>query len=70
MTTKQIMDRIVDFIQDLTAFHAELANELPNLRIVVDNTRAYSDVKKTPTGKFCFSRGRLWRLKTRKKTQA
>ena len=27
-------------------------------------------VKKTPTGKFCFSRGRLWRLKTRKKTQA
>ena len=40
------MDRIVDFIQDLTAFHAELANELPNLRIVVDNTRAYSDVKK------------------------
>ena len=70
MTTKQIMDRIVDFIQDLTAFHAELANELPNLRIVVDNTRAYSDVKKTPTGQYCISRKRLRRLRIRKKTQA
>lgn len=70
MTTKQFLDRLSGFIRELTEFYGELSQELPELRVVVDNTRAYSDVKKTPTGKFCFSRGRLWRLKTRKKTQA
>lgn len=47
MTTKEILDKVVFFIQELTQFHAELSQELPNLRIVVDNTRNYSDLKKT-----------------------
>lgn len=48
MTTLQLMDRILNFIQDLTVFHAELSGELPNLRVVVDNTRAFSELKKMP----------------------
>lgn len=70
MTTKQLLDRLSGFIGELTEFYGELAAELPNLRIVVDNTRAYSDVKKTPTEKYYFSRRQIRRLKTRKKAQA
>ena len=48
MTTQQIMDRLLSFIQELTAFYSELSQELPNLRVVVDNTRALSELKKMP----------------------
>ena len=48
MTTKEVMDRVLNFIQDLTAFYAELSEELPNLRVVVDNTRTLSELKKMP----------------------
>lgn len=48
MTTKETMDRVLHFIQELTQFYGELSQELPNLRIVVDNTRAFSEPKKTP----------------------
>lgn len=54
MTTKEVMDRILNFIQDLTAFYSELSEELPNLRIVVDNTRALSELKKMPKRLFPF----------------
>ncbi len=54
MTTKEIMDRVLNFIQELTQFYGELSQELPNLRIVVDNTRNYSDVKKTAARLFNF----------------
>lgn len=47
MTTQEILDRVLHLIQELTAFHSELSEELPNLRVVVDNAHAYSDVKKT-----------------------
>ena len=70
MTTKQFLDRLSGFIRELTEFYGELSQELPELRVVVDNTRAYSDVKKTPTELYCIFRERLRRLKTRKKVQA
>ena len=54
MTTKEILDRVLCFILELTQFHAELSQELPNLRIVVDNTRDYSDLKKTLARLFPF----------------
>lgn len=46
MTTKELLDRISGFIQELTAFYGELTQELPNLRVVVDNTRVFSELKK------------------------
>ena len=52
MNTKDILDKVLFFIQELTQFYGELSQELPDLRIVVDNSREYSDVKKTPTEKF------------------
>ena len=48
MTTKETMDRVLYFIQELTQFYGELSQELPNLRIVVDNTHVLSEPKKTP----------------------
>ena len=72
MTTEQILDRLAGIIRDITEFYGELSQELTNLRVVVDNTRVYSDVKKTPTERFYSFRGRLRRLnkeKTRKGKQ-
>lgn len=54
MTTKEMLDRVLNFIQELTQFHAELSLELPNLRVEVDNTRAFSELKKIPTRLFSF----------------
>ncbi|MDE6441885.1 MAG: hypothetical protein K2L12_03915 [Clostridia bacterium] len=46
MTTKDILDRLAGFIQALNLFYGELTQELPNLRVVVDNTRVFSELKK------------------------
>lgn len=50
MTTKEVQQRVFGFIQELTAFYAELSEELPEnfLRVVTDNTRAFSELKKMP----------------------
>ena len=48
MTTKDFMDRLAGFIRELTEFYGELSQELPDLRVVVDNTRAFSELKKMP----------------------
>lgn len=48
MYTKDILDRLLGFIQELTAFYSELSEELPDLRVVVDNTHAFSELKKMP----------------------
>lgn len=45
MRTKDEMNWIMDIIQQLTAHYQELAAELPELRITVDNTRN-SELKK------------------------
>ena len=48
MTTQYILDKVLGFIQELTAFYSELSEELPEnfLRVVVDNTRANFEAKK------------------------
>lgn len=46
MRTKDEMNWIMDIIQQLTAHYNELAAELPELQIVVDNTRINSELKK------------------------
>ena len=38
MTTQKLLDRLLTQIQGLTELYREVADELPNLRIVVDNT--------------------------------
>ncbi len=50
MNTKDILNRLSGFIQDLTAFYAELSEELleNHLHIVVNNTCGNSEVKKMP----------------------
>ncbi len=50
MQIKNLLDRLLGFIQELTAFYAELSEELPEnfLRVVVDNTREFSELKKMP----------------------
>ena len=50
MTTRDILDKVMSFIQALTAFYSELSEELPEnfLRVVVDNTRANIEAKKMP----------------------
>lgn len=52
MDTKDTLDRLLHVIGELTAFYGELSGELPELRVVADNTRAYSDVKKTLPGRY------------------
>ncbi len=50
MTTQYILDKVLGFIQELTAFYSELSEELPEnfLRVVTDNTRANFEAKKMP----------------------
>lgn len=52
MRTKDIADRLLGFIQELTAFYAEVSEELSenHLHIVVDNMRGNSEVKKCLEG--------------------
>lgn len=59
MHTKDIADRLLGFIQELTAFYAEVSEELSenHLRLVVDNTRRNSELKKMPRKCLAF-RGR------------
>lgn len=54
MTTQQLLDRLMGFIQSLTEFYGELSQELPDLRVIVDNTRGNSEVKKMPRKYFAF----------------
>lgn len=54
MTTQQLLDRLMGFIQSLTEFYGELSQELPDLRVIVDNTRVNSEVKKMPRKCFAF----------------
>lgn len=56
MNTKDILDKLMIFIQELTAFYSELSEELPEnfLRVVVDNTRGNSELKKIPRKSLTF----------------
>lgn len=63
MKTKELLNRLEVISAEITALYAELAGELPDLRIVVDNTRNYSEVKKMPRRKLYNSRTLTMRLK-------
>lgn len=52
MKAKDEMNWIMDLIQQLTAHYNELAAELPELRIVVDNSHINSELKKIPLRKY------------------
>ena len=56
MHTKELLKRLEEISAEITALYAEIANELPDLRIVTDNTRGYnSELKKMPGIRFYFS---------------
>lgn len=57
MKTKEVLDRLASFIRELTEFYGELSQELPDLRVVVDNTRAFSELKKSLRKGFILSEG-------------
>lgn len=46
MTTNDILEKLANVIRQLNSFYGELSQELPNLRVVVDNTREFSELKK------------------------
>lgn len=56
MTIRYMLDKVLGFIQGLTAFYSELSEELPEnfLRVVTDSTRANSEVKKMSGKYFTF----------------
>ena len=55
MDTKEELNFLANLIEQITARYAIISNELPDLRIVVDNTRVNSELKKIPSGKYCVS---------------
>lgn len=64
MNTKDILDRLLHFIRELSQLYGELSQELPNLRIVSDNTQEYSEVKKRLRENTLFSEGATkWQCK-------
>ncbi len=50
MKTKELLKRLEMISVEITALYAEVAGELPDLRVVVDNTRmgVNSELKKMP----------------------
>jgi hypothetical protein len=54
MNTKEILTRLASIIQELNLFFGELSKELPNLRVVVDNSRSLSEQKKMAQRFFLF----------------
>ena len=47
MKTKDLLERLAGISGEITKLYGELAGELPDLRIVVDNTREF-ELKKYP----------------------
>ncbi len=70
MKTKEVLDRLASFIRELTEFYGKLSQELPDLRVVVDNTRAFSELKKIPPERFYSFRRLFRRTKTKKIVRA
>lgn len=52
MHTKELLKRLGDIVMEMNMLYGELAAELPELRIVVDNTRVNSELKKMPLKKY------------------
>lgn len=56
MNTKDELNFLTNLIEQITARYAILSEELPELRIVVDNTRFNSELKKIPGIRLFHSR--------------
>lgn len=48
MNIKQELEWLLKLTEEISGHYAELAGELPQLRIVVDNVRGNSELKKIP----------------------
>lgn len=48
MRLKEELDFLLNLVSQITARYSLLSGELPELKIVVDNTRGNSEVKKMP----------------------
>ena len=46
MHTKELLERLASIVAEINLLYGELSEELPPLRIVVDNTRVNSELKK------------------------
>lgn len=57
MHTRELLERLARIGAEITMLYGELSEELPQLRITVDNTHGNSELKKIPLGKYCNSRG-------------
>lgn len=57
MHTRKLLERLARIAAEINMLYGELSEELPQLRITVDNTRGNSEVKKIPLGKYWNSRG-------------
>lgn len=56
MNTKDELNFLKSLIEQITARYAVLSKDLPDLRIVVDNTRVNSELKKIPGIRLFHSR--------------
>lgn len=52
MHTRELLKRLGDIVMELNMLYAEIDSELPDLRIVVDNTRINPKLKKIPLRKY------------------
>lgn len=52
MKTKDLLERLTRISAEITALYADVAGELPDLRVIVDNTRVNSELKKIHRGKY------------------
>lgn len=48
MHTKELLERLSAIVTEVNFLYGELSEDLPPLRVVVDNTRSHSELKKMP----------------------
>lgn len=52
MHTKELLERLAQISTEINMLYAEISTELPELRIVVDNSHINSELKKIPLRKY------------------
>ncbi|MCH5146512.1 MAG: hypothetical protein J1F61_00730 [Clostridiales bacterium] len=57
MHTRELLERLARIGAEINMLYGELSEELPQLRITVDNTHGNSELKKIPLRKFYISQG-------------
>lgn len=69
MHTRELLERLARISTELNMLYAEISTELPELRIVVDNTRINSEVKKIPERRLLPFPGSRPKLSISKRTK-